>query len=710
MWKRLRIWTGREDSGRTTGKDGSGRGRSEAMENRSAPESLDEVIPRWPPFPRGLPAVGVERLLGTQREWIGKLRREAGVGDSVWEEHYDPLIAHYAAHVHLIPASQGHHHHGAGGLLRHGLEAAFYALRAGGERVVGLELPPSERKGYAERFRFCVFSAGLLHDVAKPVTDVVVTSVGGNTWNPLESDLAGWTRIREVTRYFVRWRDGRVGRHEAVGGLLLLRMLGERTSAWVNAGGPEWLMDLAEAISDRGGAGNLLSELAGEGDRASVAQDIAHRPTEVEPVELPITRWVLDAMRRMVRDGRWRIGGGIAVPVDGSMALAWPRAGDDIAKELRASGVVGVPYDPDSLADVLLDHGIAEPAWEAGGRRTRYWTLERRMGDGSGVRLKVLRIARVESLVDPPPPPEPGQFVDSRARESSTERAGAQSMSGADAITSAAGGTRVPGGNTAPGDGLPAPRDASGGPAPGGPQAKGGPQAVSGARGGTQGKVTEAGQSGATARPAAPVRPAAPEHFAAPQGPGPAGHRGSDDEGLGAGESEEGNAPAAAQQIFEAFCQDIRTGERHPKWVVREGGRAYIDYPEGIHAYGYSALDAAKLLAESGIIERPDVNRLVAKLGAGRGVCLSEAAQAALRIGPQDLESALREWFRRISVPERVTRGGRDYLPLDLFRRWLAAVAPGVEAEEMVRREWVVSGEIGKAAYVRVAKEDGDGR
>ncbi len=680
MWKRLRIWSGRGHWGPATDRGGTG-GLTHVVESEPKPEYTKEEIPRWPPFRRGLPAVGEACLLETQREWIAKLRREAGVGEACWGEHYASLLSRYVGHVHLIPASRNHHHRGAGGLWRHGLEAAFYALRAGGEKVVGLDLPPSERKVYVERFRFCVFAAGLLHDVAKPVTDVVVTSTSGRVWNPLECQLVDWATANEVDRYYLRWRDGRAGRHEAVGALLLLRLLGDRTAAWVNAGGPEWLMDLSEAISGEGGAGNLLSELAGDGDRASVAADLKRGPMESDTGEVPVERWVLDAMRRLLREGRWRIGGGVAIPAEGSLALVWPRAGRDIGRELRESGLVGVPYEPDSLADLLLDCGIAEPASEEGGRRGRYWMLERRAESGEAVRMRVLRIARVESLLDPPPVSGPEQFV-SPYPAAPTPPAGGGPAGGGPAEGGPAEGDQRNGQCSAQGQGNPSVVRSS---VPASTTSSASPTAV---QQGPRGRQGPGGQQSPEAQPVSPGQPSQAVD-------------GTQGTGVGARDSEE---MLAARQLFEALVQDIRQGVRSPGEVIRDAGKVYLGYPNGIKGYGYSPLDAAKLLVGAELVDRPDANRLVAQTAGGRGLWLTREAEQALVITRERLKGAVEEWFEHAKVEGRVVKSGRSFLPRKAFEDWLSAVVPvpGVGMEELVAEGAVVIGNIGSSGYVRL--------
>ncbi|MCV5855159.1 TraI domain-containing protein, partial [Escherichia coli] len=90
----------------------------------------DEEIPRYPPFAKGLPMAPVDKVLQTQNELIQKIRSTLGFTQEEYDRLVMPVIGRYAAFVHLLPASEAHHHRGAGGLFRHGLEVAFWATQA----------------------------------------------------------------------------------------------------------------------------------------------------------------------------------------------------------------------------------------------------------------------------------------------------------------------------------------------------------------------------------------------------------------------------------------------------------------------------------------------------------------------------------------------------------------------------------------------------
>ena len=173
----------------------------------------EEEIPRYPPFMKGLPAAPVERILATQTELIKAIQQALALPDDLYRRIALPVIGRYAAYSHLLPASENHHHRGAGGLFRHGLEAAHWATLASQGCLFATQATPKERKLLEPRWRLAICFAGLLHDIGKPVSDMaVVDQHGQHPWNPCDENLTDWAAQHGIDRYFLRWRENRVRR------------------------------------------------------------------------------------------------------------------------------------------------------------------------------------------------------------------------------------------------------------------------------------------------------------------------------------------------------------------------------------------------------------------------------------------------------------------------------------------------------------------
>lgn len=119
---------------------------SRFLKSHHQPESTESEIPRYPPFLKGVPAASPEDLQSTQDELIAKLRQVLGFNQRDFQKLIQPCIDHLASYVHLLQASEHHHHSGAGGLLRHSLEVAFWGAQVAEGIVFVASGRPVEKK------------------------------------------------------------------------------------------------------------------------------------------------------------------------------------------------------------------------------------------------------------------------------------------------------------------------------------------------------------------------------------------------------------------------------------------------------------------------------------------------------------------------------------------------------------------------------------
>jgi conjugal transfer pilus assembly protein TraI len=155
--------------------------------------------------------------------------------------------------------------------------------------------------------------------------------------------------------------------------------------------------------------GAVLGGLVTEADRASVERDL--RENHIDPAAtslgVPVDRYLLDAMRRLARGGRWQInvpGARLWMLAEG-LHVVWPAGAEDVVALLAADRVPGIPRDPDTLADILLERGLAVPR-QAGDGMQRYWRLAPSplARDGQVVTLSMLRLASPELVLAGAPP------------------------------------------------------------------------------------------------------------------------------------------------------------------------------------------------------------------------------------------------------------------------------------------------------------------
>lgn len=391
-----------------------------------ASPACDEDIPRYPPFMKGLPAAPVDRVVATQVELMGAIEDALALP----EEHYRtiaaPVIARYAAFTHLLPASESHHHRGAGGLFRHGLEVAFGAARSAQGCLFATGATPKERKALEPRWRLAVCLAGLLHDIGKPVSDMAVVDRGGeNIWNPCDENLTEWAEQNGIDRYFLRWRENRHKRHEQFSALVIERVLTKACRSYILRPGPDVMQAMLETIQglDRG---SKIYELVMEADRKSVERDLkAHFNPSDSAMGIPVEKYLFDAMRRLVKSGRWTANekGARVWRFREGLHVVWRTGAQEIVETLARDKVPGIPRDEDTLADILIERGLAMPRNLPDGRTYRYWRMQPTELDSS---LYLLRLASPELIyAGEPPVVVGGSVVDEEASGLSTLTASA---------------------------------------------------------------------------------------------------------------------------------------------------------------------------------------------------------------------------------------------------------------------------------------------
>ncbi|NEV64004.1 MobH family relaxase [Thiorhodococcus minor] len=379
------------------------------------PAALDLApeIPRYPPFLKGLPVASTTQILATQRPLIADLQEALAFSDADYQTRVLPLIERYAAFVHLLPASETHHHRGAGGLFRHGLEVAFQAARASRGRLFALDRRPEERRILEPRWHLAACIAGLLHDVGKPVADLsVIDRSGAHRWQPLDETLLAWAGTHGIDRYFLRWTGKRVHHsHELFTSAVLPQLLTQPVRHWLMDLDPLVWLTLSRVLAGIDDQA-LLGQLMREADQVSVAQDLRENRLDPEALALgvPIERYLIDTMRSLLRDGTWTVnvpGARVWIFPPNQVHLVWPACADAIVERLASARIPGIPRDPDTLADILIERHLAQgrPLGE-GVPAARTWRLAPAMlAREPPVELSFLRLTRPELLFSGVVPP-----------------------------------------------------------------------------------------------------------------------------------------------------------------------------------------------------------------------------------------------------------------------------------------------------------------
>lgn len=337
----------------------------------------DEMT-RYPPFAKGFPVAPVSVLLNGQKDLVSQIRSTLRFNAEEFDHLVLPVIEQYAAFVHLLPASEAHHHRGSGGLFRHGLEVGRYAAQMAEAYQFCVGDTPQEKRKKEPRWQLAAFFGGLLHDLGKPFYDVnVVDSSGTKIWNPQEESLLVWAESNEIDRYFIRWRDKRKTRHKAFSPFGLGNVMTVQSRTYLNEADPDIMAALIEAVQGMIST-HELTEIVIKADSASVKQDMKSSKDlpEESAYGVPVETYIFNAIRRMVSTKKVNEEGAVIWNTDRGVFVCWKQVMPDVNSILDQDRVAGVPRNADTLVDILTERGYIMPYHRTPeARPERYWKI-----------------------------------------------------------------------------------------------------------------------------------------------------------------------------------------------------------------------------------------------------------------------------------------------------------------------------------------------
>lgn len=354
----------------------------------------DEDIPRYPPFVQGLPVIAVDRLMYTQEDIIDRIQRTIG-NQTHFNQYYIPVIERFAAYAHLLPASQSHHHRGAGGLFRHSLEVALYALQSAEKALPNIAQTPAKRREMETSWQLIVFLAALCHDAGKPVTDMTIANHDrSKIWRPIRESLLAWATRSKVESYYLDWREGRDRQHTVMANLVADRIIGTETLAGIEEISIEMIIWLMESLNSNPSAANPVHDLVIRADRISVERDLKTIGATMAGYDLgvPVERMLTDIMRRLIKESIWLVNepGARVWKLAGNTYIVWPASGEDMVRVIREEKMLGLAHTPEGILDMLVERDIAQiregqsPYW-----RIAPACLKEKIAD---IRLQVIRL------------------------------------------------------------------------------------------------------------------------------------------------------------------------------------------------------------------------------------------------------------------------------------------------------------------------------
>ncbi len=358
----------------------------------------------YPASDPGFTAVSVDDLLAGEADLMARIKLCYGADRESFERDVLTLVRRYAACVHLLPATADNYFSKPGGLLRLGLETAFFSLQGTDAHIFSGRMSISARRQLEPRWRHATFIAGLCCELHRLMSHVIVTDAMGEAWPAFLLPLADWLTSRGAERYFLRWRPQAV-ETRGLGLFALPQVVPPAMMADLSEGNTVIVPHLLACI---GGIPvyrehNILDELVRRSlalviDRNLVASaDRYGSPQFGSHLE----RYLVDALRRLASgNSAWvpnREKSRLWFGQDG-LFLVWPGGAEDLYQLLEKDQLAGIPKAAETMLELLLAAGV----FAAAPTRST-WSI---LPPGAKVPLEAVKHASPAILltgIDPPP-------------------------------------------------------------------------------------------------------------------------------------------------------------------------------------------------------------------------------------------------------------------------------------------------------------------
>lgn len=321
----------------------------------------------YPPVDPGIPALPIEEVLSGHQDLIDRIKMCYGVDRPTFETELLSLIRRYAEFVHLLPATPDNYFNTPGGLLRMGLEVAFFSLQGTDGHIFSGRSTITTRRHLEPRWRHATFIAGLCCELHRTLSHVIVTNENGDEWQPYLLPLSTWLSRHQVSRFFLKWLAN-VPESRAVGVFVLPHVIPAEVLQHLASGNsivvPHMMANVSGMPVYR--ERNILDDLV----RRSVALVIdRYLQASADRYGKPqlgshLERYLVDALRRLVSSSSaWNTNAEksrVWFGADG-LFIIWPNAATEIRALLEADQLPGIPKAPETILEILVAAGVFEP-------------------------------------------------------------------------------------------------------------------------------------------------------------------------------------------------------------------------------------------------------------------------------------------------------------------------------------------------------------
>lgn len=378
---------------------------------------------RYPPHKPKTPIVNPKLMILDHHELINKIRDALNLRHDAFETHILPVITRAASYIQLLPASQNHHHNGRGGLFFHSLEVGFYCVQTMrskdiyemADRVSNRTNTTVSKSSIKGPYLAAAFFAGFLHDIAKPFSDVIVTSAkdpNNERWNPIRESMLDWAIKTDTQEIFVTFVESRHQQHNHPSNISYA-LTAIVTRAVQDFLGDEISSELHSCLSGNDLTGELTKIMLAC-DRASTSRDRKRQnmPGEIALGVIPVERFIIDALKRIA----------LTENVNAPGCKIWHSARGtfiilnqmiDQMKDILSQNNLG-KISPQEIIDVMVSCGYFITASDG----TPNWTIYPAVAKDA--KLKCIKLSAPTIIFTGALPPETAIFLKPHSQEEDT--------------------------------------------------------------------------------------------------------------------------------------------------------------------------------------------------------------------------------------------------------------------------------------------------
>lgn len=318
----------------------------------------------YPPVDPGIPIRSVDDILHAHNDLIRRIKLSYGADHDTFSVELMTLIRRYARYVNLLPATPDNYFSGPGGLLRMGLEIAFYSLQATDSQIFSGRSTITNRRQLEPRWRHATFIAGLCSEIHRTLSHVLVTDDKGNEWPCYLSPLTDWLHDRQADRFFLRWSPN-AQEIRSLGVFALPQIIPSDTLHHLAKGNAVVVPHMMASISGMPvyREHNIVDQLVRQAAALVIDRDLQAGAARYGRPRLGahLERYLVDALRRlMLSNNGWTPNADksrVWYGLDG-LYIVWPNAVLEVTRLLDADQFPGIPKSPETILEILIDAGV----------------------------------------------------------------------------------------------------------------------------------------------------------------------------------------------------------------------------------------------------------------------------------------------------------------------------------------------------------------